>query len=247
MSSTNVSELYQFGTILNEGGELDDARDIFERICKIHTASLATDKTQKFEYLQTLLALIPLRLTLKKYDLAHQEGKILTQLLRDLYPENASTLSSVALVTDSHLASQQSNDSMGGDGANFARSNALGVVAMTLMWNETCDHAKAKEYLLQALRARQLHYGKIHTSTAFTSHLLAIVCRKLKQFHLAIHYHHMAIRIYEILLGEKNLVTLSSIGELGITIQSRASYQVYYYFSLPPLSLTLCRWMCRSK
>jgi tetratricopeptide (TPR) repeat protein len=230
--------LYQFGTILNEGGELDDARDVFERICKIHTSSLTTDKTQKLQYLETLLSLIPLRLTLKKYDLAHQEGKALAQLLRDLYPENGSTLSSVAPATDSHLASQQSNDSIGeAHEANSVRSNAFGVVAMTLIWNETCDHAKAKEYLLQSLRSRQLRYGKIHTTTAFTSHLLAIVCRKLKEFQLAIHYHHMAIRMYEILLGEKNLVTLSSVGELGITIQSRASYQVhsnpFLLFSLP--------------
>lgn len=222
-------DLHKFGLILVEGGDLDDARDSFERICKLFNSTLSPDRELKMQYFETLQSLIQLRLTMKKYDVAHQEGKILSQIIHDLYPENGSTASSIPV--NHSVSNQPSNDSVEHlESVDYPRSNALGVVGMTLIWNDPCDHEKAKEYLLQSLRSRQLYYGKIHTSNAFVCHLLAIVYRKLHNFHLAVHYHHMAIRMYEILLGEKNLVTLSCVGELGITIQSRASFQVYTSF-----------------
>jgi hypothetical protein len=165
---------------------------------------------------------------MKKFDLAHQEGKIVTQLIHELYPDpNSSTLTSTSTTPSTTLPSHELvNNDDDIETLDYLRANAYGVVGMTLIWNETCDYEKAQEYLLRSFRARQYFYGTIHTSNAFICHLLAIVYRKLNQFHPALHYHHMAIRMYEILLGEKDIVTTSCVGELGITIQSRASYQV---------------------
>jgi hypothetical protein len=217
---------------------LDDARDCYEKICHIHTTTLSPDKAQKLQYLDTLLLLIPLRIMMKKYDVAHQEGKIVTQLVNELYPDRTTQgPSSMDSSTTTTMPGNEANDDL--ETLDFFRANAFGVVGMTLIWNETCDHEKAQEYLFQSFRARQYYYGTIHTSNAFICHLLAIVYRKLNRFHPALHYHHMAIRMYEILLGEKNVVTTSCVGELGITIQTRASFQVGPSYPASHLSLSL--------
>lgn len=100
------------------------------------------------------------------------------------------------------------------------------VLVRCMQMQDACNMALCKTLVLEALEAARLQYGFVHAEVGDIYHSLAMICRNLKEWDMAVHYHYIAVHIFLVVYGPKNQVTMTAAGSIGITLDNQSESMV---------------------
>ena len=72
------------------------------------------------------------------------------------------------------------------------------VLCRVMQLESDCDYAECKRLLEQALASAHFHFGHVHALVADICFSLAMAHRKLNEYDMSLHYHHIALHVLKI-------------------------------------------------
>jgi hypothetical protein len=190
---------FDLAKLVYAAGNLDFPRDIYDRI--MSTCSVNDDPLNYEVYSNALLASVVFLLEDEQFI----EAKRVTE------------------------QSLQLRETFCEDKNDFRLAECKIMLCRCMQLVPDCNHLECKNLLQEALASAHYHFGHVHAQVADICYALALAHRNLHQYELSLHYHHIALHILKMTFGDKNPVTITAAGSVGLTIDHQSQFQVIYF------------------